>query len=242
MKFIYDAPALLHKNALILGDTHFGMEEKLKRKGIYDDQFSARLFEKLRGLVKKHRANQVIFLGDVKEEITILDAKTREILEQLERLCDITIVRGNHDGGIEQFLNARIVPSEGFVYENLGLIHGHSWPGDELMACKYLVMGHQHPMVSITDRMGRKHREPVWIVAETDNEKVAEHYKKFNKKIKLILMPAFNPLVGYSINFTKKEQIGPVLNNKLFKLNDALVFRLNGTCIGRFNSIHFNKS
>jgi putative SbcD/Mre11-related phosphoesterase len=242
MKFIYDAPALLYKKALILGDTHFGMEQKLRRKGIYDSQFSTRLFEKLEGLVKKHKASRVIFLGDVKEDITMLDDNTRKILGRLGDLCDIMIVRGNHDGGIEQFLNAQIIPAEGFVYEKLGLLHGHSWPADELMQCEYLVMGHQHPLISFKDSMGKKHSEPVWIVADADAEKIAERYKKFNKKIKLILMPAFNPLVGFPINFSKKEQLGPLLNNKLFKLEHALLFRLDGTCLGRLNNINFDKS
>ncbi len=242
MKFIYDAPALLHKKALILGDTHFGMENKLRRKGVYDAQFSMRLFEKLEGIVKKHKVKRVIFLGDVKEDITMLDDNTRRILEKLGNLCDITIVRGNHDGGIEQFLNAEIVPSQGFVFENLGLLHGHSWPSEELLGCEYLVMGHQHPMISFTDTMGRKHSEPVWIIADSDNEKIAERYKKFNKKIKLILMPAFNPLVGFPINFSKKDALGPLINNKLFKLDRAILFRLDGTCLGRFNNINFDKS
>lgn len=242
MKFIYDAPALLHNKALILGDTHFGMEQKLRRKGIFDEQFSQRLFEKLEALVKKHKAERVIFLGDVKEDITMLDARTRDILQRLSELCSITIVRGNHDGGIEQFLNAEVISSAGFVFDNLGLLHGHSWPAEELMRCEYLVMGHQHPMVSITDSMGKKHSEPVWVVAEPEPKKIGEHYGKFNKKIKLILMPAFNPLVGFPINFSKKERLGPLLNNKLFKLNHALLFRLDGTCLGKLSNLNFNKS
>lgn len=242
MKFIYDAPALFHKGALILGDTHFGMEYKLRRKGVYDSRFSMRLFEKLRAIVKKYKAKKVIFLGDVKEDITMLDENTRRILGELGNLCEIIIVRGNHDGGIEQFLNAEVVPSEGFVYEKLGLLHGHSWPDEKLMECDYLVMGHQHPVVSFMDSMGKKHSEPVWVVADSDSEKIAERYEKFNEKIKLILMPAFNPLVGFPINFTKKEQLGPLLNNKLFKLERALLFRLDGTSLGRLNQINFDKS
>ena len=47
MKFLYNAPALLHKGAIIVGDTHFGMERKLRSRGIFDNQFSLRLFYKL---------------------------------------------------------------------------------------------------------------------------------------------------------------------------------------------------
>jgi hypothetical protein len=237
MKFLYNAPALLHKGAIIVGDTHFGMEEKLRRRGIFDDQFSIRLYEKLKTLVQAHRAKRVIFLGDVKEDITTLDRKTEYVLSRLSMVCEIVVVRGNHDGGIENFPEANVAPSGGIVFENLGLVHGHSWPDEELMGCGYLVMGHQHPMVSITDSFGKRHNEPAWLIAEPDPEKIAAHYKKFNRRIKLILIPAFNPIIGSPINIDEKERIGPILNNKLFKLNRALVFRLDGTCLGKLENI-----
>lgn len=237
MKFLYNAPAIFHKSAIIVGDTHFGMEDKLRRKGIYDDQFSFRMFAKLKELAITHKAKKIIFLGDVKEEITMLDRKTDEILSKLSMICEIIVVRGNHDGGIEKFSKAKVAPSEGMVYENLGLLHGHSWPSEELMSCDYLIMGHQHPMIAITDAFGKRHSEPVWLIAEADTEKVAERYKTFNKKIKLILMPAFNPLVGSPLNIDVNERLGPILNNKLFKLNYALVFRLDGTSLGKFENI-----
>ena len=60
MKFLYNAPAILHKGALIVGDTHFGMEMKLRNKGIYDDQFSMRIYMKLRDLVIRHKAKKLM--------------------------------------------------------------------------------------------------------------------------------------------------------------------------------------
>ena len=237
MKFLYNAPGILYKHTLIVGDTHFGMEYKLKRKGIFDDQFSIRLLQKLEELVRQYKVKRIIFLGDVKEDITYLDDKTKKVLTQLGELCDITIVKGNHDGGIEEFLGAEVHGADGFLFENLGLLHGHSWPKKELMHADYLIMGHQHPMIGFTDKLGKKHSELVWLVADPDVDKIKEKYSEFNEKIKLVLMPAFNPLVGYPINFSKKEQLGPLLNNKLFKLNHALVFRLDGTCLGELNKV-----
>ena len=237
MKFLYNAPAILHGGAIIVGDTHFGMEAKLRRRGIYDEQFSLRLFSKLKELITAHRAKKLILLGDVKEDITMLDPMTADVLARLSLLCEVTIVRGNHDGGIERCGSAKIIPSEGFVYRGLGLMHGHSWPAEELMGCEYLVSGHQHPLVAMSDTLGRQHSEAAWLIAPPDTEKIAARYGKFNKKIKLVLLPAFNPLVGSQINSTSEERLGPVLNNNLFKLNDALVFRLDGTRLGKLHSI-----
>ncbi len=237
MKFLYKAPAILHKRAIIVGDTHFGMESRLRRRGIYDEQFSIRLFERLKELVIEHNADKVIFLGDVKEDITMLDRTTEGILARLSMVCEVVIVRGNHDGGIERCANAKVIPSEGFVYEGLGLVHGHSWPAPELMMCDHLVMGHQHPMVAMKDAFGKVHTETAWIVAPADMEGMAKKYGSFNKDIRLILMPAFNPLVGSAINSGENERLGPILNNNLFKLDDALVFRLDGTLLGRLGEL-----
>ncbi|MFH1521195.1 MAG: metallophosphoesterase [Candidatus Micrarchaeota archaeon] len=236
MKFLYDAPALLYKGALIVGDTHFGMEQKLRRRGIFDENFSERLFLKLKKLIIQHKVKTLIFLGDVKEDITMLDNKTENILAKLSMLCKIIIVKGNHDGGIGRCGNAEIKPAEGFVYEGLGLIHGHSWPAEELMSCKYLVMGHQHPLITITDAFGKKHYEPAWLIIPPDEETIKNKYKKFNKKIKLILIPAFNPAIGTPINNDGKLHFGPLINNKLFKLNHALIFRLSGICLGKLKT------
>lgn len=264
MKFLYDAPAILYKGTLIVGDTHFGMEDKLRRRGIFDEQFSMRLFSKLKELIVEHRVKILILLGDVKDNITTLDSTTERILAKLALLCKVIIVKGNHDGGIGKFAvqghdgignnsnyperivvqghggignsgNAEIKPAEGFVFERLGLIHGHSWPAEELMSCDYIIMGHQHPMISITDAFGKKKNEPVWLVAPPDEECIKKHYKKFNKKIKLILMPAFNPVIGTPINIDEKSHFGPLINNKLFKLERALVYRLSGICLGRID-------
>jgi putative SbcD/Mre11-related phosphoesterase len=237
MKFLYNAPALLHKGALIVGDTHFGMEGRLSRRGIFDGQFSMRLFLKLKGLIERHRAKKLIMLGDVKEDVTMLDSATADVLAKLSMLCEVTIVRGNHDGGIGRCGSAKIVGPGGMVYEGLGLAHGHAWPDQALMECDYLVTGHQHPLVTMSDTLGKRHSEPVWIIADADREKIARKYAGFNPGIRLVLMPAFNPLVGSGMNSTSEERLGPILNNNLFKLNDALVFRLDGTRLGKLKTI-----
>jgi len=237
MRFLYDSPAIMHKGALIVGDTHFGIEAKLRRKGIFDEQFSMRLCERLRGLIISHKAKKLIMLGDVKEDITMLDSTTEQILAKLSMVCEVVIVKGNHDGGIERCGNATIIGPGGFVHEGLGLIHGHSWPSEELMECDYIVSGHQHPMIELSDAFGKRRREPAWLVAPCDKEALEKKYMEANGMIKLILMPAFNPMVGSAMKYDEKERLGPLLNNKLFKLDDALVFSLNGTRLGKLKDL-----
>lgn len=237
MKFIYNCAAILHKGALIIGDTHLGMENKLRERGIYDRSFSSRVADSIIELIEEHKAKKLILLGDVKENILLLDYQTRTQLEKISKHAEIIVVRGNHDGGIESSNCIKIVPSDGFKYYGLGLIHGHSWPKEEIMKCKFLIMAHQHPLISIKDSLGKVHSEPAWIVADIDVKNAEKHYKKVNKNMRLVLIPAYNPLVGTTINSTKKEQFGPILNNKLFKLEEAKVIRLNGINLGTISNI-----
>ena len=93
MKFIYNAPAILHKDALIIGDTHFGMENKLRERGVYDRAFTMRLVESIVELIKEHKAKKLILLGDVKENILTLDLQTKHALEKLSKHAQITVIR-----------------------------------------------------------------------------------------------------------------------------------------------------
>ena len=239
MKFLYNAPAVLHYGALIIGDTHFGMEAKLRGKGIYDENISERIVEKIEKLLKETKAEKLIIAGDVKENILETDKKTLEILKSLSGITELIIVKGNHDGGIEKcgLSGVEVVSAEGFVYKKVGVVHGHSWPGKDVMKCDYIISAHQHPQIMMEDRSGKIHREAAWLIAEPDVKKIGDHYENFNKNIKLVLIPAFNPLVGSIIDISEKRRLGPILNNKLFKLNDALVVKLDGCFVGKLKNI-----
>ena len=235
LRFLYNAPAIYHKKALIIGDTHFGIESKLLAKGIYVQNFSDNLFEKIKSLIHQTKAEKLIILGDVKERITALDSKSADILARLSLLAELIIVRGNHDGGIEG-CGAKIISSKGFVHGKLGMVHGHSWPSAEVMEADYLISAHQHPQLSVVDRSGSRHVEPVWIMADPEPENISAKYTDFNEKIKLVLMPAFNPLVGATFN-AQDSRLGPILSNNLFKINAATIYRLDGTSIGKLGSL-----
>jgi putative SbcD/Mre11-related phosphoesterase len=236
MRFLYNTPAILHRDALVIGDTHFGMEEKLRKKGIYNSALSEQLFWRAKRLLLEYKPKKLILLGDVKENITTLDETTNNILSRLSMLAEVIIVKGNHDGSISE-KNAQIVGPEGFVYCGVALAHGHAWPAEELMRCKTLVVAHQHPLITLTDRSGKRHNEAVWLFAECNAKKISKYYKSFNPNIKLVLLPAFNPLIGSPLNSSTKTHLGPLLNNKLFKVNDALLSKLDGTSLGRLKNL-----
>ncbi len=237
MKFIHDAPAILYQKSIIVGDTHFGIEQRLKQKGVYINDLSERLAEQLLSLAKRAKANQIIFLGDVKDDLTQVSYAVERVFAKLKSAkLKLIVVRGNHDGGIEK-LGVEVFPSSGLLFGDLALVHGHSWPAEELMQAKYLVSAHQHPQFLMNDKFGNKHAEPIWVVANASLSALKKHYKNFNHSIKLITIPAFNPLVGFPVKKLSAEQLGPILNNKLFKWNEALVYNLQGICMGKIRNL-----
>jgi putative SbcD/Mre11-related phosphoesterase len=222
---------------------HFGIEHKLRERGIFDNEFSSRLEKKIEQLLNETKAKTLIINGDVKDRIGELDEITAEMLDKLrERVSELILVKGNHDGGIEAGIRSmklgaaiHIVPADGFAFHGLGIFHGNAWPSAAVIQCKNIISAHQHPQIEFRDKMGKRHVEQAWLIAEVNEAEMKKHYEAFNKKSRLVLMPAFNPLVGSSVN--KTVHLGPVLNNNLFKLDDALVFRSDGALIGKLNEI-----
>lgn len=236
MRFLYNEPALMYRDALIVGDTHFGIEQRLQRQGIRAQGISEQMAQHLIQLARGHKARRIIFLGDVKEGITRVDPITREIFEKLKKEFLITIVRGNHDGGIEE-LGVEVIAGEGLRYGSLGLIHGHSWPGAHVMAARYIVSAHQHPQLTLNDKFGKPHSEPVWVIADGDRAVLRKKYEKTHTDVQLIVVPAFNPLVGFDLKKLSGGQLGPLINNNVFKWSAALVVRLNGNSVGKINQL-----
>lgn len=234
MHFVSNQPAIFHQNALILGDTHFGIEEKFKRQGIFHSGLSMLLLEQIKKLLNSTKATKLILLGDVKENINYVDQISQKILLELDSICDLSIVRGNHDGGIEKICK-KVFPSSGCIYKNLSLIHGNAWPSEALMQSDYLVAAHQHPILTFVDKLGKAHSNQAWAIYDLNYLEAKKYYKKINKNLKLISIPAFNPFVGYSINKREKTSHGPLFSNNIFDLQNGFAYSLQGQILGKIS-------
>ena len=182
--------------------------------------------------------NKLIVLGDVKDSVPGSTkqeyAEIPDFFESLfERFDTIDVVRGNHDTMIEEFLppRVRIRPATGMKFDDLGLIHGHTWPSQDVMDCETLILGHNHPAVMFRDGVGRQMTEPCWFrgnFAKEENDK----YQKLPKNF--IVIPAFNRMLGGSpINVIGEDLLGPVLNSDLLDLDNGSIYLLDGICLGK---------
>ncbi|MCK4615179.1 MAG: metallophosphoesterase family protein, partial [Thermoplasmata archaeon] len=127
-----------------------------------------------------------------KKRLSILEKSETELrnvalfLREVIEIAEVDIIPGNHDGRILKELensfptlkseaNLRFHTSGGLVVGNAGIFHGHAWPSAEVMAQDYLIMGHGHAAILLTDSLGVRSYEHCWLRAPL-TDKVHEKY------------------------------------------------------------------
>ena len=258
LKPLIDEPAIVVENdhkALVIADLHLGIEAEFRQKGINIGSQMEKLLERAIKCVKAAEPDVIILLGDVKHAVPRISFTDRKevpfFLAHLAEYAPVYIVKGNHDGYIERLLLEVTEPdcnpeheiivktTKGFLFDNVGYTHGHSWPSQDLFAAPYIFIGHNHPRIRLVSSSSRyRNMKPVWIRVQCDYEAVMKQYPelKLNKRtaaLWVIIMPAFNELCGgVAFNTTKRELMGPVAS-KLLRVESMEVYLLDGTYIGK---------
>jgi len=210
-------------NALVIADLHMGYEYVLRKEGITLPESEGVLLQRIKRLIHKYGAKKLIILGDVKHSIG--EYRNVHLLEELN--VTLYVAKGNHDGGLENLLNAKIYRAEGFRIGNYGFMHGHSWPAEDVMNARYVFMGHIHPEIELRDSMGKSHRYACHLVGT-----LTEKGKKiYTREPKIFVVAAFNPLVGSAL----VDPIGPLMKNKI--IDNFEVYLLNGTYLGKMEAL-----
>jgi len=219
-----------------VADLHLGIEVQLRRSGFNIPSQSPKMLETLVKLAAT--ASRLVILGDVKHRIPAVSYREdREIPPFFERLRDvyreITVVAGNHDGGLGAILHQDIktFSSSGMRIEDLGATHGHVWPSKDAMGAKQLIMGHIHPSVLLVDSIGTATNEKCWVRARLKKREILKKYGACPDE--LIVVPAFNPLLtGTPINYGERAMLGPLFRNDLVDKRTINAYLLDGTNVG----------
>jgi len=238
---IINEPALLinEKKILVIADLHIGIESELRAQGLNTESQTDAMGKHFVSLCKKYKPEEIVLLGDIKHNIpssTIQERKdVRDLLYFIQSYGTIHIVPGNHDGNIQNISpkDAIIHSSDGFVLENIGFVHGHRWPSQEIMQCDQIITAHTHPTIMLTDRLGYKTFEPCWLKSKTIKEKLIEKYPD-SKDPQILIIPAFNPICG-GISANKEGIMGPL--GKIMDVENAEVYLLDGSSLGRVKDI-----
>jgi len=254
VRFIEGWPAILIEKpvkTVLISDLHFGFEAELADRGVRVPSQAWKLRELLIELIKEVDAGRLIFLGDLKHRIPLSSwiewKEMPKVLKDLKRFVDLILVPGNHDGGIASMLGDLVIytSSRGVLIkaeQKVFLLHGHTWPGQDVLKADLIVMGHLHPMVSLRTDVGGVFKKRVWLILEGDRRILAERLRtksRRRKKLKLIVMPAFNPiLTGISVNsLTPRDRLWPLMRGGGFELEQAEVITLDGERLGRVGEL-----
>jgi hypothetical protein len=275
IKPVQPYPALLlqenNDRALVVSDLHIGWERLLSQRGVHAPSQTPKIKNMLLKLIKEANPTHLILLGDIKDAITKVSMEEwkdiPEFFEDIqEKVSDIQVVLGNHDGNLEPLLpeTIKILPSTGTSFGDVGLFHGHAWPSPELLECRSLVTGHVHPTIAIRDPMGFRMTKQVFVKAPCDGEQLTksllkhlgakmeiaisgvlnEHHKVKLNVSQLFIMPSFNQFLGgRPINKRKRGKkktdayIGPILRSGCVNIDGAEVYLLDGTFLGTVDQL-----
>ncbi|MFP9061236.1 metallophosphoesterase [Natrialbaceae archaeon A-chndr2] len=231
---IPDEPAavvtLEAERALVIADYHAGYEVGLRQeRGVEVPSRAINRRERLCSLLERTGVDRLIVLGDLMHSIGDPGGAERgelEVLfESLPRGVEVTLVRGNHDGAIERWLEGdveaeksengelerriggthiQITDGTGIRLDGLGCCHGHTWPDRSVLGAATVCLGHEHPCVRLEDEVGGARIERVWLRGKLDPGpfRKRKEYQGMGwldgetDPPEVVVVPAFNDLVG----------------------------------------------
>ena len=248
IKFVYNEPALIltasRKNHLVIGDLHIGIEREAKWKGINMHSATDMIANRIVGIASSFKVKDVILLGDLKNRILRLDyVEMRMVKDFLGRLNDarlkVHLVTGNHDAYADDFSGLLESMTDEIIIDDVALLHGHRWPSDKAMSKSTIITAHNHFAIGLYDSNGAFYNSKVWLIAKANKRELAGRYEK-SIATRLIVMPAFNDLIiggGSDIERNAHDDINPLFRNNVFSFDDAEVYGLDGTSMGRVSDI-----
>lgn len=228
------------KKLICAGDLHIGLENEMKVKGVHVPSQTFRMEKELISLAEGH--DGLVLLGDIKHQVPGSSKQEyveipRFFTELKKAYGEVHIVRGNHDTNIEAMLPEGIIvhPATGFVMDDVGFVHGHTWPSPEVMSKKVLIMAHNHPAVIFEDNMHTNQIERCWVRCRF-RESATHRYLELPEEV--IIVPALNRNLGGSpINFDDPKLLGPFFSQDLIDLDEARVYLLDGVFLGSVGSL-----
>ena len=193
--------------ALVLADTHIGFEEEMADKGIFIPRFQLRkLLDILSLSLTATNVSEVIIAGDFKHRFSGLGKIERKelsiVLEYLLSKVDkVVVVRGNHDNYLPLLQKKFdfVITNEYLLGNEYLIIHGHKLPQTE-GNWRYLIMGHEHPSISLRDSLGTIGKFSCFLVGPLSNGRT------------LITLPAVGAYqTGSKVTLDRDTYLSPVI-------------------------------
>ena len=160
---------------LVVADYHAGIEVGLRyERGVELASAADARLQRLVGLIDRTAPDRLLVLGDLVHRIGPPDGdeagELRTVVETVTDRVPMTLVPGNHDGGVADVLadsdskmELDVVEATGVRYGPVGFLHGHTWPAPDVLRAEVVCMGHEHPTVRLEDEVGGSRVERAWL-------------------------------------------------------------------------------
>ena len=254
------------ETALVIADYHAGIEIGLRyERGVELDSNAEDRRRRLLELLTQHPVDRLIILGDAGHRIgNPADEETQELMSLFTSVLNrvpITVVRGNHDAGIESVATTvetdstqiehtiNVTDASGIKCGHVGFVHGHSWPDETVLDCDVLCVGHEHPQLRVADHVGGSQQTRAWLRGPLDwtpfKDKLGiersfdspDNTQNVNRDPPdVILFPAFNERSGGTQVNTDEGFLSPFLP-AAFEKNHTDAYLLDGTRLGPYQSV-----
>jgi len=243
-EFIAAGPALLMENArriLVIADAHFGAESGFSRNGVHIASNSTDRLERICSCIEETDPDLLLFLGDLKHSVPVMSWQERtelpRIIKTVRDLVPFRLIPGNHDGGIERFLQPEeLLSGRGAMIDGTWYVHGHMHLPPESVG-NLIVCGHHHPVVSIYDEVGCALRaHPAYLMAEVNEACAGIASGETGRRTRILFMPAFFEYAGgIDVRKIHTSRLSPV--SRCFDCESAEVFLSDGTYIDRLGAL-----
>ena len=168
------------ERALAVADYHAGIEAGLRyERGVELRSDADGRRGRLLALCDRVDPDRVVVLGDLVHRIgdpTEGDERD-EVVALLDSLdVPLTLVPGNHDGGVAEAYGDRIEVADagGLRRGDVGFVHGHTWPDRSVLGAATVCVGHEHPQVRLEDEVGGGRTEKAWLRGRLGTDPFAE--------------------------------------------------------------------
>lgn len=228
------------ERALVVADYHAGIEHALRSEGVEIPSRVDQRRDRVVALLDRVSVDRVIFLGDLGHQISEpYGDELEEITALIDAITDrvpAVLVKGNHDGLIEEFVSVPVTDAAGTRFGDGGFVHGHSWPSQSVITAQVVCVGHEHPVVRIEDAVGGGRKEPVWLRGDIVPEVFEAHFEtELAIEGEFVVFPAFNEIAGNTwVNIDDQTFLSPFLPDGI---TNADAYLLNGTRLGEFREV-----
>jgi hypothetical protein len=236
--------------ALVVADYHAGIEAGLRyERGVELRSDADGRRERLLALCDRVDPGRVVVLGDLVHRIgDPSDGERDEVLALVDALdardLPLTLVPGNHDGGVADAYGDRIDVTDagGWRHGDVGFLHGHTWPDRSVLGASTVCMGHEHPQVRLEDAVGGGRAEKAWLRGPLRSGPFADHLGVAPESLawadpgpELVVFPAFNDRSGGTwVNVDGQDFLAPFLPAGL---DGGEAYLLDGTRLGAYRRV-----